>query len=208
MSKQKTSKTSESRMEIKKRERAQIILESAFKSFETNGYKNTTMAMIAEQADMSVGSLYNYYRTKEELLLNGIVLSLGGFVKEIEEQALSKATCEERWMKLTDTYLESLSFFGKRVWREFFAVVLAEAPECLHDIEQIDMPFIAGIQSIFQDFPQDHSTIIDKDYFKSALIIYQLWLQKVIQFIVFEPITLNQIQSIFIDELKTIGILV
>ena len=49
--------------EIQKR-----ILESAEVLFASKGYKNTTIANIAKAAGVSVGNVYRYYISKEEIL--------------------------------------------------------------------------------------------------------------------------------------------
>ena len=49
--------------------RKQIILEAAEKLFLSKGYEDTTMDDIANDAEFSKGTLYNYFESKEELYL-------------------------------------------------------------------------------------------------------------------------------------------
>ena len=49
--------------------RKQMILEAAEKLFLSNGYEDTTMDEIANDAEFSKGTLYNYFTSKEELYL-------------------------------------------------------------------------------------------------------------------------------------------
>jgi AcrR family transcriptional regulator len=44
------------------------LLAAARELFAANGLQETTIAEIAEHADIAIGSFYNYFRTKEELL--------------------------------------------------------------------------------------------------------------------------------------------
>lgn len=46
------------------------ITDSALDLFCTKGYSNTTVRMIAEEADVSLGLMYNYFKSKEEMLLH------------------------------------------------------------------------------------------------------------------------------------------
>ncbi|MFX0004864.1 MAG: TetR/AcrR family transcriptional regulator [Candidatus Hermodarchaeota archaeon] len=58
--------------ERKKREkeaRRNVILESAKKLFINLGFENTTMKNIAIEAELSKGSLYNYFKSKDDLYL-------------------------------------------------------------------------------------------------------------------------------------------
>jgi len=45
------------------------ILATAMDLFQTHGFEKTTMRMIAQSADMSLGAAYYYFKTKEELVL-------------------------------------------------------------------------------------------------------------------------------------------
>jgi len=200
MKKQMIVDASESRMASKKRERSEIIMNAAFECFNENGFKNTTMAMIADKADLSVGSLYNYHGTKEELLLNGILSSRNGYADEISDLAKNELPCEARWIKLTDIYLASFSQYEKRVWREFMATVFSDAPERMLDIERIDMPFIDGIRDILHSYPVKNKS--------SAEIIYQLWLQKILRFMLSESVSAKDMQLIFLEDLRTLGLMV
>jgi AcrR family transcriptional regulator len=49
--------------------RKQNILEAAEKLFLANGYENTTMDQIATESEFSKGSLYNYFKSKDDLYL-------------------------------------------------------------------------------------------------------------------------------------------
>ena len=49
--------------------RKQNILEAAEKLFLANGYEDTTMSQIANEAEFSKGTLYNYFKSKDDLYL-------------------------------------------------------------------------------------------------------------------------------------------
>jgi len=61
------------RQERKKREREsrrEDILRSAIRVFEQNGFAKTSMELVAEDAALAVGTLYRYYKSKEELYVS------------------------------------------------------------------------------------------------------------------------------------------
>ena len=57
----------EGRMERKKRDLRQKIINVAMKLFEQQGFSNTTMEQIAEAADVARKTLYNYFPEKEAI---------------------------------------------------------------------------------------------------------------------------------------------
>jgi len=58
----------QSRRERKKEETRRRILEASFKLFVQQGFENTTIDQIAEEADIGKGTFYNYFPTKEAAL--------------------------------------------------------------------------------------------------------------------------------------------
>ena len=55
------------------------ILEAATRSFETFGYKATTMSQIAKQANVGKGTIYTFFKNKEELfdeIINNLILDM------------------------------------------------------------------------------------------------------------------------------------
>ena len=67
---------SPSRRERKKRETRERIITTALELFGRKGIENTTVDEIAAAADIGKGTIYNYFRTKEDIVV--------AFVMEIE----------------------------------------------------------------------------------------------------------------------------
>lgn len=83
----------EGRMERKKRELRQKIINVAMKLFEQQGFSNTTMEQIAEEADVARKTLYNYFPVKEAIANEYV----RGISTQMAEEALAKL------QKLPDT---------------------------------------------------------------------------------------------------------
>jgi AcrR family transcriptional regulator len=58
---------SSGRRQRKKDETRRVIAEAAMRLFLENGYEKVTVAQIAEAADISVNTVFNYFPTKEDL---------------------------------------------------------------------------------------------------------------------------------------------
>ncbi|MDX1798310.1 MAG: TetR/AcrR family transcriptional regulator [Candidatus Lokiarchaeia archaeon] len=57
------------RREREKEQRREDIIEAAEKLFLSQGFENTTMKQIANEAQYSKGTLYNYYNSKDDLYI-------------------------------------------------------------------------------------------------------------------------------------------
>ena len=95
------------RRERKKLQSRKTILEAAISEFSKKGYKETSVADIMSAADLGIGTFYNYFTSKEDLLF-----SLLGRLGETIRMALAEARAAER------TSLELLEV-GARVTAKF-----------------------------------------------------------------------------------------
>ncbi len=95
------------RRERKKLQSRRMILEAAISEFSKKGYKDTSVADIMSTADLGIGTFYNYFNSKEDLLF-----SLLGRLSEMIRMALAEARAAER------TSLELLEL-GARVTAKF-----------------------------------------------------------------------------------------
>ena len=110
--------------ERQKQDRQQRILDAAALLFRNRGFEETHMEAIAEQAGLSVGALYNYYRSKGDLLAAIVtvevteVLNLGEAV--VAEPPGDVAEALDRLVSIY--YEHSLVYLDKAMWREAIAI--------------------------------------------------------------------------------------
>lgn len=69
--------------EIQKREKRKNILDAAIKSFSENGYDSTTIQMIANSVEISFGSVFTYFKTKELLYETAVIEPLNEFKEQL-----------------------------------------------------------------------------------------------------------------------------
>ncbi len=63
-----------------------VILDAALRTFARRGYTDTKVAEIASEASVAEGTLYNYFQSKEELLLALFDEKWGGIIDEIKKK--------------------------------------------------------------------------------------------------------------------------
>nr|WP_106783042.1 TetR/AcrR family transcriptional regulator [Lysinibacillus timonensis] len=68
-------------------DRRQLILEAATKSFSLFGYKATTMDQVSKLANVGKGTIYTFFKNKEELF-DEIITTLIKDMKVVAEQAI------------------------------------------------------------------------------------------------------------------------
>ncbi len=91
-----------------KEEKKNIIIENALKLFSKNGFYNTTIPDIAKSMKMSVGNMYNYFKSKEELAKYAIKYSTRVLAIELREINGMDISSKEKIFVFTKKYLENV----------------------------------------------------------------------------------------------------
>ncbi|RXJ63317.1 TetR/AcrR family transcriptional regulator [Halarcobacter anaerophilus] len=91
-----------------KEEKKNNIIENSLKLFSKNGFYNTTIPDIAKSMKMSVGNMYNYFKSKEELAKYAIKYSTNILAKELKTINQMNISSKEKIYLFTEKYLENV----------------------------------------------------------------------------------------------------
>ncbi|ABW68519.1 TetR/AcrR family transcriptional regulator [Desulfosudis oleivorans] len=103
--------------ELKEREklaRQQLIVEVAEKLFHKEGYDSVTIRRVAETIDVSPGTIYTYFKSKEELIVCVLIHNM----KLLEEEITKSLKINDpikALMAIADDYKAYYSRFGRYV---------------------------------------------------------------------------------------------
>ncbi|RXK13907.1 TetR family transcriptional regulator [Halarcobacter mediterraneus] len=91
-----------------KEEKKNSIIENALKLFSKKGFYNTTIPDIAKAMSMSVGNMYNYFKSKEELAKFAIKYSTNILATDLKKINEMDASSKEKIFLFTKKYLENV----------------------------------------------------------------------------------------------------
>ena len=97
------------KIQDKKLKRKEEIMQGALELFATNGFYNTTIPNIAKALKMSVGNMYNYFKSKDILakeIISFISKYLGNELKSINDMDIST---KEKTKKIIEVYFKIAS---------------------------------------------------------------------------------------------------
>ncbi|MFH2011310.1 MAG: TetR/AcrR family transcriptional regulator [Pseudomonadota bacterium] len=94
------------RKEREKIKRRQDILDAAKNSFAQKGFLNTTIEQIAQESELSTGTIYLYFSGKEELYVSLIVESYDMLIEKLNETLEQNVAPDERLVRIALTYHE------------------------------------------------------------------------------------------------------
>ncbi|MBQ2261916.1 MAG: TetR/AcrR family transcriptional regulator [Loktanella sp.] len=115
--------------EKQKADRERRILQAAVTKFRADGYRAVRIEDLAEIAEVSVGTVYNYYQTKGDILIACVameveeVLTAGHHIVCNPPRGVSAALLS----LIISYYDHSLEYLSKEMWRTAMALAI-EAP--------------------------------------------------------------------------------
>jgi len=101
------------------------IMEAALEVFAEKGFETASISLIAKQAGISKGLIYNYFESKEELIKEIMFSGIEQFVPEMDPNQSEAISKEEFTFLINETFsiLQSNLIF----WRLYFSVFMQPA---------------------------------------------------------------------------------
>lgn len=85
------------------------IIEAALQVIAENGYHASQVSKIAKQADVADGTIYLYFKNKEDILISVFKEKMGSFIKYIDDKIKVEDTAEKQLLALIETHFSQLS---------------------------------------------------------------------------------------------------
>jgi AcrR family transcriptional regulator len=110
--------------EKQKAHRHDRIIEAASRLFREQGYEDVKMEAIAAAAEVAIGTIYNYYRNKGDLLVAIVSLEVEEVLRAGEDVITGPPPgVEDAVDALVGGYVEhSLHYLSKEMWRQAMAI--------------------------------------------------------------------------------------
>ncbi len=153
----------------------QIILEIATRVFSKYGYSKTSLDEVAEEARIAKGTIYYYFKNKQELFLNVVTAQAELFISEIRRELKEQKGFEN---KLKYFILAAITYFcnDMQVWFEGLNSLPFNFGDELGDFHQkISGHMLDILQAIIQegiaedmiakDIPHDRLMQVINDWF-------------------------------------------
>jgi Transcriptional regulator len=191
--------------ERKKSDRNLRIQNSALALFGNQGFQKTTISQIAAKADLGVGTVYNYYQSKEEILFSIIQDYSSEYVSKLEK-ILNNAdkNVAESIAAFIGVYLESFSIYNKTIWRELIAAGFIKNQPAMMFVDKIDLVFLNKFSELLDKFKQ--RKLIQNDIQSSEIvsIIYNVLMANILRYLANEKMTLMDLKNIVVKQIKII----
>ena len=174
------------RKEREKERRRQQIMVAAKRVFSEKGFNKATMEDIAQEAELSPGTLYLYFKNKEELYASLSLRILQYLLLRVEHVIEEKEAGTEEKIKLLMDAMYDVYEFDPLIIINMFHLQSSEtlknlSPELLSEIKTLSRKSLGSIAKIFKDGVDDglfieHHPVALADTFWSLFSGVVLWL--------------------------------
>lgn len=123
---------------VDKEEKRELILEAALKVFSRRGFAQATIQDIAAEADIGKGTIYEYFRSKDDIIRNSWTAFMHLMGSQLEEILAAPLSSSEKLRNVLAAFLEIIygdDAEGVRIMFNFWA-------EAMRDTSQANTMFV------------------------------------------------------------------
>ncbi len=116
----------------------QQILNAAMRVFARDGISRARIADIAAEAGISTSTLYEYYKSKEDLAYDVPILHLAAFLEEFREAVADKTTARDRlqlYLTMSADYAREHAEWARLLYLEIWPSVFVSETDLRHSID-------------------------------------------------------------------------
>ncbi|MFC7393707.1 TetR/AcrR family transcriptional regulator [Scopulibacillus cellulosilyticus] len=96
-------------MSIQQRPKYKQIIDAAVKVIAENGFHRSQVSKIAKRAGVADGTIYIYFKNKEDILVSLFKEKMGQFVEKIEAEIKEKKDAKEKLLTMVKVHFDQLA---------------------------------------------------------------------------------------------------
>lgn len=134
------------------------ILEASKELFLTQGYENTTASQIAEKAEIGVGTVYNYYKSKADIFVAAMYHEFGlDEEQDIYDVVDTSQGVADIVKEFVVKHSSKLKFFPRKLMRELISAAVSSFknnPKFLSQLMALDYKLMEELIKLLDDLKQ------------------------------------------------------
>jgi AcrR family transcriptional regulator len=194
--------------EKKKRERQERIFSAAIELINEKGFSETRMAEISERAELAVGTLYNYYPSKNDLLVAIMEQQweeiLERHRRRIVKSTLRGSSARRIIMEIIGPLIDEMFIIPKQSWYELLMAMFSSR-QYIERGYQMDMEAVSGLTAVLGKLQKRGLLRSDVEPGEAAYTLYSLLTFQFLAYLFYEHMEREQLHA-SIDERLRIAI--
>jgi AcrR family transcriptional regulator len=152
----------------KKERRKKRILAAATKLFKNKGFADTTISDIAKSADVGVGTIYNYFSSKNQILLS-IVADI--CIEKKPPETIYENDPVKTLFSYLDSYFDEFTVLDKEIWCDWFAAIFKER-NVIEQAFQLDLKIVGELAGLCTKMQERKMITTDVSAQEIAMAVY------------------------------------
>lgn len=183
------------RRESQKKEREARVLRAASVLFARRGFERTTVQDIARRSRLAVGTIYNYFRTKPEIILALVQRDTSAGL-QAGEAVLKDPPADPvaAVQTLLERAVEPFALHDRSLWRELTAAALKDA-ELAQGLFAADVRLIGLVAALLRELRTRGDLRQDLDPDRAAICLYGIFFSWWIAHLTSEGISLETLRA-------------
>ena len=187
-------------MDKKKQKRRKRIIQAATTLFQSKGYAETTIGDIADQAELGVGTIYNYFSSKNDILLN-LVADI--CIEKKPDEIIYENDPVKTLYSYIYGYFDEFMIFDKAIWRGWFAALFNE-PNLFERAYALDMKIAGELEGICKQMQSRGMISNDVPAREIASTVYVIFISWMMSFIMLADMDIQSTKQEFEKQVKLI----
>ncbi|MBP1999070.1 TetR/AcrR family fatty acid metabolism transcriptional regulator [Paenibacillus shirakamiensis] len=158
-------------MASRKMDKYELILEAALKVIAENGFHGSQISKIAKEAGVADGTIYLYFKKKEDILISLFQERLGGLIALFHESVKDSASADEALRTVCNIHLSELENNVNLAYVTQIELRQSNL-ELRVAIGNVVKPYIQLIEHILEKGVQEQSFRADLDIKLTRLLIF------------------------------------
>jgi AcrR family transcriptional regulator len=132
--------------------RRSAILDAAQEIFETEGYINATMAQIAGRAEFGVGTIYQFFSSKQDLFAEVINQGMRRYMTGLNQTLIARGSWEEdlrTYIEFSLTWIEQRPEFHRLIYEIFYSPIPGIASKVFDQFKESQTQNLQFIREVF-----------------------------------------------------------
>lgn len=181
----------------RKRERTrQAILEASHALLLERGLDATTMSAVAQAADVATGTLYNYFVSKDALMLGLWTDATSGVLDQAARRVRDAGpTPGAQCTALLSLYCEAVTIFPQPLGRELFASTFTVPPETLSEYASLDGQLMAYLADLLAQWSADGVFAANLDVEAATALLYGIAVTQMMSLLVLPGLSMDDAEA-------------
>ncbi|MBS3741691.1 MAG: TetR/AcrR family transcriptional regulator [Candidatus Cloacimonetes bacterium] len=189
----------------KKQERRQRIFSNAVYLLKKKGFTNTSMLDIAEKSNLAVGTLYNYYPSKNDLIIAIFNRENQKFLRKINNKLKNLLQSDKNArsiiLEVVLQFFNDLIFLSKKNMREIMTALFSSEDYLQKGMEE-DLRLISLIEQCLENLKTKNKIKKNIDTNLTAEIIYGIVFEQFIMYCMIPELKKRELRKRLHQQIK------